>query len=525
MTQPPEFPLAPEPITARVAAFGSEEVPTLAQSVVSSDLGRGLGEPFARPELDPIVLADPAVETQLLTVHLALEDTEPLVWRRLSIPGDLDLAQVHDVLQAAMGWTDSHLHRFFLGDPWSGPHFVTQYDDDEEQDGVQESDARLDRLLREPGDTLGYTYDFGDDWTHTLLLEQVGPLTGRDQDATTARTGPGNGASPAAYVICLDGARACPPEDVGGISGYEEMATWARHGFDAEHLPELGIDPADLRAWLPDGWHPDVFSLQEVNRDLARLRPRATHAVLAQLPKDLRTFIARLPPEPQEVAEGWAAAGPWSEAFSVSERDAQALTAPLLAVLDAVGDGLKLTDAGNLPPRVVQTVFTSLELGREWIGKGNREDLTPPVADLRRAVQDLGLLRKAKGRLLPTVRGRAVAGDPSALARHVIGRLPLEEDSFGRLAALVSLLAVAGGTNLGLGVNDQDRRALIEAVRDMLAAAGWCAGSEPLQRRDVLDGIRGSLDLLSLMLRRSDSERLDAGLAQGLACEILRRAQ
>lgn len=66
-----------------------------AQSVASGNLHRRfLGDPFAPPGLDPIVLADPAGETQLLTVHLSLDDTEPLVWRRLSISGDLDFAQV-----------------------------------------------------------------------------------------------------------------------------------------------------------------------------------------------------------------------------------------------------------------------------------------------------------------------------------------------------------------------------------------------------------------------------------------------
>ena len=109
MTQPPEFPIRPirpEAITAWVASLSSEEVLKLAQSVASGDLGRVLGDPFARPELDPVVLADPPVETPLLTVHLSLDDTEPLVWRRLSIPGDLDTS--------LRGTTCSR-------PPWAGP--------------------------------------------------------------------------------------------------------------------------------------------------------------------------------------------------------------------------------------------------------------------------------------------------------------------------------------------------------------------------------------------------------------------
>lgn len=216
-----------------------------------------------------IDLPDPPTEPLLLTVRVSLDETDPEVWRRLTIPGDLDLGRVHDALQEAMGWTDSHLHRFCLGDPYDSPYFVTEYDLEEGDEGTLETDARLGQLLREPGDTVTYEYDFGDGWTHTVLLESVGPMPGPAVSGASAAA-----AGSAAYpLVCLAGERACPPEDVGGIPGYEEVAEWVRAGEDRRHTFDNGLTAAEMRAWLPDGWHPDLFDLDEVNAALSRLVP------------------------------------------------------------------------------------------------------------------------------------------------------------------------------------------------------------------------------------------------------------
>jgi hypothetical protein len=222
----------------------------------------------SNPTLD---LPDPPAHPLLLTVRLSLDDTDPEVWRRLTIPGELDLGRVHDALQEAMGWTNSHLHRFYLGDPYDSPYFVTEYDLEEGEEGTLESDARLDQVLREPEDTLTYEYDFGDGWTHTVLLESVAPMPSSATSA--ARTAAA--ASAAAYpLVCLAGERACPPEDVGGIPGYEEVADWVRDGEDPAVDLASGLTPAEMRDWLPAAWHPDHFDLDEVNAALSRL-PRA----------------------------------------------------------------------------------------------------------------------------------------------------------------------------------------------------------------------------------------------------------
>lgn len=232
MNETPKFPQTPEGIKAWLESVGSADLKALTDSMASglgttAFGGRGFsGAPDGRASSE-IELPEPPDEISLLTVYLSLDDTDPPVWRRLTVPGDLDLEEVHDVVQAAMGWTDSHLHRFHLGDAWSGAHFLTESDVDEGEVGTTETEARLDQVLRDSGDELGYTYDFGDGWNHTLRLESVVAVTPTTDASQTASSS-----------ICIDGAGACPPEDVGGIPGYEEMAEWARHGYGSAHAPQ-----------------------------------------------------------------------------------------------------------------------------------------------------------------------------------------------------------------------------------------------------------------------------------------------
>jgi hypothetical protein len=183
-------------------------------------------------------------------VRLDLRWSKPPVWRRLELPGDLTLPRLHDVIQSAMGWYNSHLHRFRIGRDHRSPHFVTDFDLEEGEDGVLEDDVRLDQLLAEKGDELWYEYDFGDGWDHKLTVQKVleGP-------PSTAR--------------CTGGRMACPPEDCGGLGGYEELAAWVRSGYDDAQLPAGFDDAAHAHDWLPVDWHPDHFDVDETNAALA----------------------------------------------------------------------------------------------------------------------------------------------------------------------------------------------------------------------------------------------------------------
>lgn len=113
-------------------------------------------------------------------------------------------------------------------------------------------------------------------------------------------------------------------------------------------------------------------------------------------------------------------------------------------LLRTVGDGVKLTQAGYLPPRIVEELFGQLEMGDHWYGKGNREDQTAPIFRLRESATQLGLLRKSRGTLTVTKVGRAVRDDPAALLAHVADRLPLGREA-ERDAGIVALLIAAAG--------------------------------------------------------------------------------
>lgn len=373
-----------------------------------------------------------------MRVHL--HGAKPPVWRRLELPGDLTLTQVHDAIQAAMGWTDSHLHRFRTDRDHRSPYFVNSFDLDEGEDGVLEDDVRLDQLVSTEGDALWYEYDFGDGWDHALQVEEV-------LDELPA------------MVRCIGGRMACPPEDCGGIGGYAELASWVRSGYDDALLPDVFGDAAHALDWLPLEWHPDHFDLDQVNAALsvALAEPVAVTGELAGLVDELeRQGIRTL----RGVFARPLSHGP----TDVTDSEAAQLTEVYRIFLDVVGDGVALTAAGYLPPSVVEQFAERSGITGWWIGKANREDLTPPVAAVRDTARILGLVAVRKGRLTPTAAGVRCRQNPSALWDHIVGRLPLGTKEFDRHAGWMAL-AVAGS-----GVPAERWR---EEVGELLLALGW----------------------------------------------------
>ncbi len=130
-----------------------------------------------------------------------------------------------------------------------------------------------------------------------------------------------------------------------------------------------------------------------------------------------------------------------------------------------LGDGVKLTAAGYLPPAMVLETMRALGWDADWIGAGNREDLTRPVAELRDTARRLGLVRVHRNELRPTTVGRRLAEDPVGLWRHIAGRLPLGRDEADRIAGLLWLLGIAAG-----------RPHPEDAVAEGMSALGWVSG-------------------------------------------------
>jgi hypothetical protein len=173
-------------------------------------------------------------------VKVTLQGTSPPIWRRLRLPGATTLAQLHQVIQAAFGWEDAHLHAFEVGGRrYSHPDFGLE--------GVaDEAKVRLRDLGSRRGARLGYTYDFGDSWEHDLLVEDVLPSDG------------------VPHAVCLTGRRAGPPEDCGGVWGYAELC---------DILADPGHpDHAERVEWLGDLHDPAAFDKDVVNTVLARMR-------------------------------------------------------------------------------------------------------------------------------------------------------------------------------------------------------------------------------------------------------------
>ncbi len=194
-------------------------------------------------------------------LHVALQEITPIIWRRLEARSDLLLPDFHLALQSALGWTNSHLHMFEKkqspGD-LRGELYLDQGSIDEGMSGVDEAGVRLDQLLDAPGDTLDYEYDFGDSWQHIITLEAVVEL----------RSG-------TAAVICVAGARSAPPEDAGGVSGYESLV---------EALADPGHPEHDsFRTWAGPDFAPDNFSKTATNDRLATWSQRRAAVVPAGL--------------------------------------------------------------------------------------------------------------------------------------------------------------------------------------------------------------------------------------------------
>ena len=179
------------------------------------------------------------------TLLVELLDIKPAIWRRIHVDGRVRLNALHHILQAALGWSDAHLHEFEIRDTHYGIPDL-EYPDMEMLD---EKKFRLNQLLS-VGDTCVYRYDFGDDWQHRITVESIEAID--DLNAGAGSTGIENGAG------------ACPPEDAGGAGGYQEM-------LDAQENAPYGDEAKELREWAGLDFDPERFDRAVANAAIARL--------------------------------------------------------------------------------------------------------------------------------------------------------------------------------------------------------------------------------------------------------------
>jgi Plasmid pRiA4b ORF-3-like protein len=176
----------------------------------------------------------------VVQLRISLKEVRPVVWRRLLVPGNIRLSRLHDVFQAAMGWTNSHLHSFRIGDALYGTQFDDYPPDEPDEKSITVVGALGDqRRFR-------YEYDFGDSWEHEVVVEAITKATRGLKSA-----------------VCVDGQNACPPEDCGGVGGYAMMLEALADPSHEEHDEYL--------TWVGGAFDPAAFELAEINIALQHL--------------------------------------------------------------------------------------------------------------------------------------------------------------------------------------------------------------------------------------------------------------
>jgi hypothetical protein len=192
----------------------------------------------------------PRGQREVFQLKIVLEDSKPPIWRRVLVPANLRLPDLHGVVQLAMGWRDAHLYHFMVGNRSESVRF---YGDPDllDIDLMQQAEGRfindlnvpIDHLLVNRNDWIRYEYDFGDGWIHRLTLEDI-----HVQPLKLAR-----------LPRCVAGRRACPPEDSGGVPGYEQVLEILANPAHPEHQ--------ELLVWI-GSFDQKRFDLDAVNAEL-----------------------------------------------------------------------------------------------------------------------------------------------------------------------------------------------------------------------------------------------------------------
>lgn len=209
-------------------------------------------------------------KTQPAQIHelkITLRGSKPPIWRRIAVPSDIRISDLHKVIQIVMGWDNYHLHQFIIPNTQSKPtreelaslDWQARYekltmcrdrcwsDPRMEVEGAEdERKVKLCELAPAVKSKFIYEYDFGDGWEHEIKVVKVGP--------------PVEGVN---YPVCLAGELACPPDDSGGIWGYYGKLEILK---DPKHE-----DYEDTLEWMGDDFDPERFDLEKVNAALAKL--------------------------------------------------------------------------------------------------------------------------------------------------------------------------------------------------------------------------------------------------------------
>lgn len=374
----------------------------------------------------------PLAGRKLFTLRIELKRSKPVIWRRIVVHSDITLDLLHLVIQGAFDWMNYHLYRFAIGHPFDrhSDIFLGEWELNEgEAEGEPADEVRLDECVQNPGDTLQYVYDFGDDWGLKIRLEQVLEMP-----------------EGAPIAACVDGRRAAPPEDSGSIRTERELARVVENPawFDPQHANDSIIVHLMSQGVKIDGSflvaeHPAFTDIVDQFRD----------------PLMRADFMFGLEELDHPPTYGFGDDGepvmPYPE-IDVASIDLEQEFSAVLWFLRRVGDGIKLTQAGYLPPQVVREFAPILYPERELQYMRGGESHQHQLRVFREYLQKLGLTRKSKGMLLLTQAGKKAVGNPRALWDHIADRLATTiqpvpgQRNFDRDATALTLVEVALGT-------------------------------------------------------------------------------
>lgn len=184
----------------------------------------------------------------LFQFKITLDGIEPPIWRRIQVQ-DCTLDKLHEHIQTAMGWTNSHLHQFEIkGQRYGDPELLDDgFDDFECEDSTT---TLVSEILPKTGKRFAfkYEYDFGDSWEHEILFEGSPPIDPK-----------------AKYPVCLEGERACPPEDCGGVWGYGDFLKAIRNPKHEEHESML--------EWIGGKFSPEAFDAKKATKEMKKGLP------------------------------------------------------------------------------------------------------------------------------------------------------------------------------------------------------------------------------------------------------------
>lgn len=185
---------------------------------------------------------------QVVRLKITLDYSQPQIVRRIEVPLTSTLYSLHEVIQAVMLFESYHLFQFDVGPRGHETHYGIP-DPDGFMDVIDAKHATLDQLIDAKLKKFTYTYDFGDDWRHTVTVEAV------------------TSADPAlVYPRFIDGARRAPPEDVGGQPGFENFISVMADPKHPEH--------AELKRWYGRPFNPDDIAEPQIAARLAKLAKR-----------------------------------------------------------------------------------------------------------------------------------------------------------------------------------------------------------------------------------------------------------